>query len=236
MNLSLLQLIDSSFPTGAFSHSFGLETALQEGDVVNGDGLAKWIEAYITGSVAPVDGAGVYWAYQYADGLINEGGEAGEAEQKLTALDQLLTLGRLAREAREAGIKIGRRYLHTVEKLYPASGLSSYSNWIRSGVCYGNPSIVHGWICAYLHETPQSTVLSYLYSSANMIVQNAMRAMAVGQTEGQKVLRSLLPMLERQADLLLEHPPSPDLLSVRTIRQEIAAMRHETLYSRLFMS
>jgi urease accessory protein len=79
-------------------------------------------------------------------------------------------------------------------------------------------------------------VLSHLYAGVNGLVQNALRAMAIGQTEGQKVLQRLLPVMQREAERLVLDPPAPDRLSSHTLAQEIGAMRHETLYSRLFMS
>ena len=39
--LNLLQISDSNFPTGSFSHSFGLETFIQEGQVTNKDGFSN---------------------------------------------------------------------------------------------------------------------------------------------------------------------------------------------------
>lgn len=234
--LPLVQLIDSAFPTGAFSHSFGLETALQEERVKDANELAQWLGSYITGNLTPLEGAAVYWAHRYAEKVIEHHPEQNQARENLKSLDLRLTLSRLARESREGGIKVGKRYLRIVQELYPESGLSEYESWIRRGECYGNAGIVHGWICAYLKQTPQIAIVSHLYAGVNGLVQNALRAMAIGQTEGQKVLGSLFPLIEREAERLVLDPPPPNRMSSHTLAQEIGAMRHETLYSRLFMS
>lgn len=42
--LKLFQFCDSQFPTGAFSHSFGLETYIQRGDVHDGASLERMAE------------------------------------------------------------------------------------------------------------------------------------------------------------------------------------------------
>ena len=60
----LFQLVDSAFPTGAFSHSFGLETAFQEKKMNGPSELYEWIKSYVSGSLAPTEGAAVYLTYQ----------------------------------------------------------------------------------------------------------------------------------------------------------------------------
>lgn len=234
--LPLVQLIDSAFPTGSFSHSFGLETAVQESRVNTAGQLYEWLASYISGNLAPMEGAAVFWAHRFSERIIKGDLEQEGAAENLKLLDQHLALSKMARESREGGIKIGRRYLFIVQQLYPESGLSQYDNWIVQEECYGNSSIVHGWICSYLNHSPQIAVVSHLYAGVNSLVQNALRAMAIGQTESQNVLRLLLPLMEREADRLASDPPPPERISVHTLVQEIGAMRHETLYSRLFMS
>ena len=41
------QLVDSAFPTGAFAHSLGLESAWQHGEVMSRDDLRRFVEATI---------------------------------------------------------------------------------------------------------------------------------------------------------------------------------------------
>ncbi|UTA52349.1 hypothetical protein MSS93_15250 [Deinococcus radiodurans] len=48
MNLRLLQLADSAFPTGAYAFSDGLETLTQRGEVRTADDLA----AFLAGQLA----------------------------------------------------------------------------------------------------------------------------------------------------------------------------------------
>jgi urease accessory protein len=234
--LPLIQLIDSAFPTGIFSHSFGLETAILENRITNAKQLSEWLESYIIGSLVPIDGAAVFWAHHFVTQWMIDHCEKERSRENLRLLDHRLTLSRLARESREGGIKIGRRYLHIIQELYPDCGLKEYHDWILRGECYGNASIVHGWICVHLDQSQQIAVLSYLYSGINGLIQNAIRAMSIGQTGGQKVLKNLLHVICQETIHLVHDPPEPDQLFNQNIAQEICAMRHETLYSRLFMS
>ena len=232
--LSLLQLIDSAFPTGAFVHSFGLETAIQEGRVRSAGELFAWLASYIRGSLTPFDAVGVYFAHRYAleAAAVGADWEGGP----LIDLDRRLTVARLARESREGSIKIAKRCLHMALELHPDCGLDGYAGWIRAGTCFGSVPLIHGWMSAYLGQTARMAMLTHLYAAVNSLLQVALRAMAIGQTEGHKVMRTLLPLLVSETERVLGCPPDPQNMSCDAFVQEIAAMRHETLYSRLFMS
>ena len=241
--LRLLQIVDSSFPNGSFSHSFGLETALSEQRIRSAGDLFDWLEEYAHGGMAGMDGPGVYWAYQYATEWL-QGEQKGSAESRSDAellariidLDERLTLSRLASESREGSSKIGKRYLRLVRELYPESGLHRYEQLIRTGGCYGQASVVHGWVCAFWQLPVEEAVSSFIYATLNSLVQNALRAMSLGQTDGQLVLQRLIPVAEELAHEIVSAPPPPEEFWTCTLAQEIQAMRHQFLYTRLFMS
>ncbi len=281
--IQLVQLMDSAFPTGAFAHSFGLETAFQERRIETADDLAAWLKSYLRNQAA-LEGTAVYLAHAHARELTGKStvepepgiahlhvrereltgkstapevsrqdemnarkvtgsdSTCAEAEGReraaaaLCRLDQRLHAAVLAREAREGNRKIGRRYLSMARELYPEAELDLYGDWIAAGRCHGSPAIVHGWVCAHLGYAAQPTLMSYFYSVLNVLLQNSLRAMPLGQTQGQLVLQKLLPHIERCAQDVAASSPTEDHLSGHFVLQEIAAMRHAALYSRLFMS
>src|ERR1700684_3003124 len=53
--LSLLQFSDGLFPAGGYAHSFGLETYVQSGAVIDAAGVEAFIRAYLDNSAAPTD-------------------------------------------------------------------------------------------------------------------------------------------------------------------------------------
>lgn len=232
--LALIQLLDSGFPTGAFAHSYGLETLMQEGWVSDPETLRQWLWNYVGESLVPMEGPGVYWAWQWYRyrGVAPEPGTVSD----LTRLDRRLTFTRLARESREGGIKVARRYLHMLMALYPDSGLEWYVKAIQSGQCFGHVAVIHGWIAAHLQQTVQVALETHFYMVVNGLVQAALRGMSMGQTDAQRVLTGVLPLLSKRAAQLVVDPPQPHQLYSGALHLEVAAMRHETLYSRLFMS
>lgn len=231
--LQLLQLVDSASPTGAFTHSFGMETAFKENKLQNADDLFEWMIAYLSGSLAPTEGAAVYMSYHIVQTWLKE---QDKQLDKIQLLDKKLYLSKIPKESRDGAMKIGKRYLKIVDTLYPNSQLSLYKEWLSKGDCFGHSAIVHGWISAYLDITCHTALYTYLYNSINNQLQTALRLTAVGQTDVQIILHRLYPIINEKVDhILITNPTIDDLFSFSII-QEIEAMRHETLYSRLFMS
>src|SRR5947207_9636885 len=56
MNLALLQLGDSALPVGGYSHSWGLEAAIDRGLVRDPSGLEAWARAWLEHSLGPGEG------------------------------------------------------------------------------------------------------------------------------------------------------------------------------------
>ena len=54
MNLHLLQLGDSALPIGGYSHSWGLEAAIEQGLVRDAQSLEKWLYHWLRDAVGPL--------------------------------------------------------------------------------------------------------------------------------------------------------------------------------------
>lgn len=233
-SLTLAQLIDSAFPTGAFAHSFGLEAAVQEGRIVSPGDLVRWLSDCLRGNLAPMEGRAVRIAYRYCETLRSSA--RSDWREPLCELDCRITLAKLAEESRVGAMKVGKQYLRMATQLYPDSQLAHYSQWIAQGLCYGSSAIVHAWLCEYLQQDMMTAVQSYLYSSVNVLIQNVQRTAVIGQTAAQQALQAILPVIAEESAAIVGLPDSRCRLSARAVFQEITAMHHETLYSRLFMS
>lgn len=218
-------LLDSALPIGAFSHSFGLETMVQTGRIHSLNDLEDFCKAMLIQSWAPTDALLIKAVYQFAE---------VDDWQSLWALDHRMHVQRAARETREGMQKMGRRLLHLGQEIYPELPWFELTEAVRSGKCPASYPLVHGWIAYQLGVSLDQAAESFLYNSVMNMINCALRLMAIGQTQGQRLLLRLLDDCIEAWHTVRELEPfnfyntSPIL--------DVAMMQHETLYSRLFMS
>jgi urease accessory protein len=223
--LSLFQLCDSNFPTGAFSHSYGLESYIQENTVHNHDTFFAWLQVYIKEQLIYSDGLASSLVYQ-------------ALEEKNLAnvwkLDRLLTVQNLPRETREGSQRMGERMLLLVQSLYEIPILAIYQKRIEQKQSFGHPALVFTLVSHHLGVPKSTTVLFYLYSVVSSLVQNAVRGIPLGQTSGQKILRDAQPAL-REVVGKIEQLDETDF-GIVSPGIELSQMRHERVNIRIFMS
>ncbi|MED4533939.1 urease accessory protein UreF [Metabacillus fastidiosus] len=223
--LSLFQLCDSNFPTGAFSHSFGLESYIQEDRVHDKETFSKWLHVYLHEQLVYSDGL--------ASKLVYEALEKGHLED-VWRLDQMLIAQNLPRETREGTQRIGDRMLKLTQTLYDSSYLKSYEQRIKDKKSFGHPAIVFMMVGFHLGIQKKTTILYYLYSSISSLIQNAVRAIPLGQTEGQKIIQEFQQSLE-EAVLKIESLDEEDF-GIVSPGLELSQMKHERVNIRIFMS
>ncbi|MBS4196949.1 urease accessory protein UreF [Lederbergia citri] len=223
--LSLFQLCDSNFPTGAFSHSFGLETYIQNDYVKDEKSFLTWLDVYLNEQLIYCDGL--------ACKLVYEALQKGDTEQ-VWRMDRLITVQNLPRESREGTQRIGDRMLKLVKDLYHIPILLEYGERISRKQSFGHPSIVFTAAGHHLGIPPKTTTLFYLYSTILTLVQNAVRAIPLGQTSGQKIIKQFHQFLvdaTEKISILTE-----DDFGIVSPGLELSQMNHERVNVRIFMS
>lgn len=223
--LALQQLADSAFPTGAFAHSFGLETYIQEGVIHDGTTL----ETFIAGTLRH--------GTRRSDALALAAAHAAMSDDDLPTileLDGRLTALKSATELRQASVQIGRQFLRTALRLYPVEPLRRLRQFVEEGDCQGHHSVVFGAVCAVAGVGQGRAVAAYLHAHAAGQVSVAVRLIPLGATEGQRVLRSLHPAILETAEFVMESPDGE--LGGFTPALEIRSMQHARLFARLFLS
>lgn len=223
--LPLLQLCDSNFPSGAFSHSFGIETYIQEGVITNTASFQTVLDIYMKEQLVYTEGLGCRLAYEYV--------EKGQFE-RLWELDEELFALSLARETREGTKRIGEQMTKLCATLYEDDTLALYHARIRQKRSFGHPAIVFALVSHHLNIEVQEAIGACLYATVSSLIQNAVRGIPLGQTDGQKLLLHSQAILKERIPFI--QSLHEDDLGRSLPGLEIAQMRHEQLHVRLFMS
>lgn len=204
--LLAVQLLSPAFPTGGFAYSQGLEWAMAEGSVRDAATLADWLRD------ALVHGAG------WSDAVLLSLALRADADH--VALDDLARALCLSSERLTETRDQGAAFARTVAAL---TGTAPDPAALPVAV---------GRACVGL-ALPRTEVIA-LYLQGQMLnqVQAAIRFLPLGQTAGQRVLAALAPLILRQAARAAT--ATEDELGGCAFGAEIAAMRHETMETRIF--
>lgn len=223
--LSLLHFGDGLFPTGAYAHSFGLETYCQAAGIRDRSGLEAFVRAHLEGSAGPCDAvavAGVLRAAQRDD------------LEACTRIDATLEAMKPVREFRAASRQMGRQTLRIAAALTRDPRLITFSEAVAAGRTPGHHPVGFGMAGAVLGWSAPEATTAFLYATAALLVGAGLRLLLLGQVDGQRVLWSVhetITALAREAVAA-----APDDFWSFTPGLEVAGMRHETLERRLFRS
>lgn len=204
--LTLSQLLSPGFPVGGFAYSHGLETAINEGAITCADTLEAWLADVLNAGGA------------YSDAVLLNAAYAGEP-QNVDA--HARAFAATAERLKETDLQ-GSAFCETVQAVW---GLD------LGRLCY---PVAVGCAAAKMKLDPELSTAMYLQAFISNLTAAAMRLVPLGQVDGQKVLTSLKPQCAAIAkDSLCA---TLDDLSSCAWGSDIAAMRHETQYSRIFRS
>ncbi len=223
--LRLLQLTDSTFPTGAFAHSFGLETYVARGVVHTVATLEAFIANTLLHAVACSDGV-----------ACAAGARAGaDWEAVVQQLDRRLTAMKIVTEWRAASQALGIRFLRLTTQLFALPRAVSYLTAIDAGSLHGHLSLAYGLSCRDLELPLQPALAAWFRQHCALLASVGVRLMPLGQTAGQ----ALLARLGTTIDAAVERTLAQDIDDMTSFApgQELAGIIHrDGLTTRLYIS
>ena len=217
--LALQQLTDSALPTGAFAHSLGFETYIERGLVHDEESFGAWLSAFVAQQLTYSDGLAIRFLYE------------GEP---VAGLDALLTAQLLPRQLREASVKMGARLLEIGSEVFPSAGLEEYRSLVTGGRAAGHQPLAFAVVARSLAVPLPEALAAYLFATVTSLVQNAVRAIPLGQNAGQRLLRQAAD--DVAAAVWRIGYLTPDDFGALSPGLEISQMRHERQRARMFMS
>ena len=223
--LSLFQICDSGLPTGAFSHSFGLESYIQADIVKDQKTFFEWLCVYVHDQLIYTDGLVCRLVYDALE---------QEDFQEIWKWDRLLMVQNLPRETREGTQMIGDRLLKIAQSLYDFPALARYRERIQNKQAFAHPSIVFTMIAHGLNVSKEDAVLYYLYSASSSLTQNALRAIPLGQTAGIMITHEFHPELQAATKKIMQLVRED--FGIVAPGLELSQMQHERVNIRIFMS
>jgi urease accessory protein len=208
--LQLLAFMSPAFPVGGFAYSHGLERAIDDGVVTSADEVREWIESLL------VHGSGWNDAVLFA--------QAYDASDEIRLeIDELALALAASRERALETSDLGRSFAKAVA----AMSVSETMNFQTYPV-----AVAAACQKACIDKRPG--LLAYLQAFSNNLIAVAVRLVPLGQSKGLEVMRDLMPVITGTADRALV--ASLDDLGSSTLLSDIASMKHETQYSRVFRS
>jgi urease accessory protein len=126
------------------------------------------------------------------------------------------------------------RLQDAADGLYGSPALAIYAELIGNGQCRGLHPIAMGVYAADHAPDIRDAAIMYGYSLLSALTMCAAKAIPLSQYAGQVALHNSFPRLVRAVDIAMTLRPED--LGISGAFIDIAAMQHETLYSRLYMS
>lgn len=216
----LLQLSTPALPVGAYSYSEGLETLVQAHHITSVIQLQEWLEQELTVGMIRLEAIALLRTWQAVQ---------ADHPSAIAQWNYWLSALRETEEMRLQSWQMGRSLVRLLPELDP-----ELRRWT---VATGEPcnfAIAFGLAAGCWQIPASDALLGYLHSWVSNLINAGVKLIPLGQTQGQKLLVSLYPTLERAVE------------TVQTVEDEdlvglgwgvaIASMQHETLYSRLFRS
>ena len=203
--ITVMQWLSPAFPIGGFAYSYGLEWAIDKGYVSNREELKKWISDLLEYGSLKNDAILIKLVLQGSDPK-----EINELALALCSASERLSETQLQ----------GGAFCKIMRDVWSLE-INDLTLPIALALAAKNESI------------DQNLVLpAYLHSFCSNLISVATRLIPIGQTDGQKTLRELSPLILGSVKSVAKS--DIDDLGSNCFLSDVSAMQHEYLQSRVF--
>jgi urease accessory protein len=218
----LMTWLSPSFPVGSFSYSSGIEWAVEAGDIADANSLRDWLAAMLTDGSGFCDGVFLAHAHRAVE---------ADRDDMLREVAELAAAYASSRERQLETATQGRAFIEIARTAWDCDGLT------QAVAACGGPIVypVAVGIIGAAHAIPLTPLLhAFLHGLVSNWISAGSRLIPLGQTDSQRVLAALEPFVAATAKRALL--ATLDDLGGATFRADLASLRHETQYTRLFRS
>ena len=203
--ITVMQWLSPAFPIGGFAYSHGLEWAINKGYVSNREELQKWVSDLLEYGSLKNDAILIKLVLQGSDPK-----EINELAMALCPASERLSETQLQ----------GGAFCKIMREVWSLE-IDELTLPIALALAAKNESIDQNLV-----------VPAYLHSFCSNLISVAMRLIPIGQTDGQKTLRELSPLISDSVRAVAKS--DKDDLGSACFLSDVSAMQHEYLQPRVF--
>jgi urease accessory protein len=217
----LMTWLSPAFPVGAFSYSSGIEWAVEAGDVADAASLRDWLAAMLS------EGSG------FCDAVFLAQAHRAASTQDEASLCEIAELAAAFVPSRERQLETstqGRAFIEIARSAWACDGLDG-----MVAACGSMVYPVAVGVVSAGHAVPlEPAIHAFLHAVVSNWISAGARLVPLGQTDSQRILARLEADVAATTKRALD--ASLDDLGSATFRADLASLRHETQYTRLFRS
>jgi urease accessory protein len=218
-NPHVWQLVDSAFPSGGFTHSSGIEAAVQHGDVGSIDGVARVARTIVR---------------QTGRGSLPLAAAAHRSLADLPALDARADLFLNQPISNRASRAQGQALLTTAGRVFPGPPVEAIAALVKSGGLAAHYAPMFGAVMGALLIDLDTTLRLFLFQAARSPISAAVRLGVIGMFDGQRLQAEMSGPIEEA--LIACRDLAPDDIAQTAPILDLYQSTQDRLYSRLFQS
>jgi urease accessory protein len=217
--LLLLQLSDSAFPGGGFTHSGGFEAACQHGEARGPDDVRRIAQTAVR---------------QAGRGALPFVMAAHRDPAALSQLDARVDLFLNQPVSNRASRAQGCALVSTAAQVFPGAAVGRLAETVKLDQLCGHHAPIFGALFRALSIDEEATARLWLYQSARTVISAAVRLGVIGMFDAQRLQHAV------GTEIVLTYAACRDIPSDEAAQTapilDLHQSMHDRLYSRLFQS